>query len=350
MIQDILQRLSQEPASIVALLEIFDCGKIKVGARDIRFARDHNPNSGLNISIRLGDNDACLVKDFARNECNNIISWLCREKNESFRTVILSIKHILGLEDNWRPQQKRQIFGGVYDGIINRSNQAAIPYPDDILDQYLPIGNELWRKDGISLEIQREFDIRFDIIDNSIIIPWKNEFGEIIAVKNRVNGVPEEGMSKYYYSYGGSISSALYGYSDNYMYLQGADVFVGESEKQVLQFATKGYRNAVSLGSNSLSEQQARLMLSLNPRRVIWFMDEGLPKENTLRNAKVLNNYCAMFEVEQYWWNWQDSLSVDLGSKMSPGDCDKETFENILKYEIEKLDIKDESCLEDDDI
>lgn len=343
MLNEILQKLNENPDAIVELLDYYECGKIKVNTREVRFARDDRPESGLNISIRLENNDACLVKDFAHSEVNNIISWLCKEKNADFKSVLLTVKRILNLSDDWRPPSKhRKLFAGVYDSIIYKTPPRIKTYPEDILKQYAPIGNKLWLDDGISLEAQRKFNICFDIESNSIVIPWYNQFGEIIAIKNRINGIPEDGMSKYYYSIGGFVSTSLYGLSENYPYLQNTEILIGESEKQVLQLATKGYRNAVSLGSNSLSEQQAKLLLSLNPTKLIWLLDEGLPKENTLRNAQIVQEYCAMRQVEQYWWNWENSLTVLEGAKMSPGDCSKNDFENILKYELEKLNIGDE--------
>lgn len=343
MLNEILQKLNENSDAIVELLDYYECGKIKVNTREVRFARDDRPESGLNISIRLENNDACLVKDFARSEVNNIISWLCKEKNTDFKSVLLTVKRILNLSDDWRPPSKQyKLFAGIYDSIINKKPPMIKTYSDDILKNYVPIGNKLWLNDGISLETQREFNICFDVESNSIVIPWYNQFGEIIAIKNRINGIPEDGMSKYYYSLGGLVSSSLYGFSENYIYLQNTEILIGESEKQVLQLATKGYRNAVSLGSNSLSEQQAKLLLSLNPTKLIWLLDEGLPKENTLKNAQVVQEYCAMRQVEQYWWNWENSLTVPESTKMSPGDCSKNDFENILKYELEKLNIGDE--------
>lgn len=342
MLSDVLNKLSQNTDAIVELLEFYGCARIKVNAKEIRFARDDKPGSGPNISIRLG-NEACLVKDYSRNVCNNIVSYLCNEKHVEFRDVLKEIKKILKLDDYWQPPSKvRSLFGGCYENIIHKREYLTHTYPEEILDPYLPIGNTLWMKDGISLETQRKFDVCFDVESNSIVIPWYNQFGEIIAIKNRINGTPEDGMSKYYYSLGGLVSSSLYGLSENYQYLQNTEILIGESEKQVLQLATKGYRNAVSLGSNSLSEQQAKLLLSLNPTKLIWLLDEGLPKENTLRNAQIVQEYCAMRQVEQYWWNWENSLTVSEGTKMSPGDCSKNDFENILKYELEKLNIGDE--------
>lgn len=335
-VNDILEKLSENIAVIQHLLEEYGYDNFKINTREMRFARGRG--SGLNISIRLDNNSACIVKDFVTNECNNIINFIMTQRNVGFREVLQSIKRLLNLDDAWRPQRRYKLFNGIYENVGKNIEYTPKAYSEDILNQYKHQGNLLWLQDGISLEIQREFSICFDIVNNSIIIPWRNQFGEIIAIKNRVNGLPEEGMSKYYYSTGGTVSTSLYGYSENFSYIQNTDLLVGESEKQVLQLATKGYRNAISLGSNSLSRQQAALLLSLNPKRIIWLMDEGLPKENTLKNAQVIKEYCTMRTVEQYWWNWEDSLSVQGGSKISPGDCPKNIFEDILKYELEKID------------
>lgn len=335
MINDILEKLSENTDAIVELLEEYGYAKFKNNGREIRFAR--NEDGGLNISIWLRNNPACLVKDFVTNETNNIINFIMAQRGSTFREVLQSVKKILKLDDHWQAPRRYQLFNGIYQNIGKHNEFETKIFDESILNQYEHCGNLLWLKDGISLEVQREFEICFDKIDNSIVIPWRNQFGEIIAIKNRVNGPAEEGMSKYYYSIGGCISKSIYGYSENWKHLQNTDLFIGESEKQVLQLATKNYRNALSLGSNSLSQQQAALILSLNPKRVVWMLDQGLPKENTLRNATILKEYCPMRSVDQYWWNWEDSLVVPEGSKMSPGDCSKSEFEDILKYDIEKL-------------
>lgn len=341
MIAELKKQLLEDPENIRTLLEEFEFEHITLKRNEIRFARDND--GGQNIRIRLENNDYLAVSDYVRGTSLDIFSYIIQEKNATFREVLKCTKEILWLDDDWQPPRKQyKLFAGIYDSIINKTPPKIKTYPDDILKNYAQIGNKLWMGDGISLETQRKFNICFDVESNSIVIPWYNQFGEIIAIKNRINGTPEDGMSKYYYSLGGLVSSSLYGLSENYQYLQNTEILIGESEKQVLQLATKGYRNAVSLGSNSLSEQQAKLLLSLNPTKLIWLLDEGLPKENTLRNAQIVQEYCAMRQVEQYWWNWENSLTVSEGAKMSPGDCSKNDFENILKYELEKLNIGDE--------
>lgn len=334
-IENVLEELSKNPDAIISLLKTYEYEKFKCNSKEIRFAR--NNRGGLNISIRLEDNQACLVKDFVTGECNNIINFIMAQRNAQFKDVLQAIKSILHLDIYWEPKKRVGLFGGIFDNIGVKKEFYQYVYDEDVLKMYEHVGNKLWLKDGISLKIQREFDICFDTNNETIIIPWRNQFGELIAVKNRINGAVEDGMSKYYYSKGGNISLSLYGYCENYRYLQNTDVFIGESEKFVLQLASMGYRNAISLGSNSLSQQQAALILSLNPKRVIWLLDEGLDKKHTFKNANTLKEYCAMREVKQAWWNWEESLSVENGSKMSPSDCSKEIFDDIIQYELEDI-------------
>lgn len=334
MIQELKKQLQENPNNIRQLLEEFGFEHINIRGNYIRFARNHK--GGQNISICL-DDEYINVMDFVHGERTDIISYIIKEKHTDFKTVLGAIKRILNLSDEWRPKSRTSIFGGCYDGIIHKTNREARTYDDSILDQYLKVGNDLWLKDGISLETQRLYDVCFDIENNGIVFPWRNDRGEIIAIKSRYNGEVPEGMSKYYYPVGGNISSSLYGYSINYEHIYGNIIFIGESEKFTLQLSTIGYRNAVSLGSNSLSEQQAKLLLSVRPKAIYWMLDEGLPKENTIKNAQLLKDVCSMIKVPQYWWNYELDLDIEAGSKVSPGDLGKEKFEEIFQTEMEEI-------------
>jgi len=139
------------------------------------------------------------------------------------------------------------------------------------------------------------------------------------------------------------MSNVLYGYSENYSNMYGKTVMIFESEKSVLQCASYGYNNAVALGSNNLSEQQAKLILQLNPEHVIFMLDNNLPLENTKRNIDMLRSVCTMRSLHISYFDWEECL--DLGEKCSPSDDGKEKLDDILKYCI-----KDESCLEGYDL
>ena len=342
MLDEILKKLSENPESIIELLEYYECGKIKVNTREIRFARDDRPESGLNISIRLANNDACFVKDFARSEVNNLVSWLCKEKNVKFKDVLINIKRILHLLDDWRPQNRRLIFGGVYEHIIHRADSPPKTYDESILDDYLKVPNVRFQRDNISLETQMEFGISYDVNTDRIVIPIRDQHGSLMGVKGRRNyETDNDDDPKYLYLVPCQMSKTLFGYSTNYSSMYGSTVMVFESEKSVLQCASYGYHNAVALGSNSLSEYQAKMILSLNPQKVIFMLDSDLPLYNTKRNIDMLRSVTTMRDLQISYFDWTECL--DLPAKASASDEGKEVLEYILEENI-----KDETELEDE--
>ena len=187
-----------------------------------------------------------------------------------------------------------------------------------------------------------KFGIGYDVITDRITIPIRDQHGSIIGIKGRRNYETDNvDDPKYLYLIPCQMSKTLYGYSENYSYMYGKTVMVFESEKSVLQCASYGYHNAVALGSNSLSEDQAQMLLSLNPSRVIFMLDNDLPLENTKRNIDMLRNVATMRDLQISYFDWTECL--DLPAKASASDEGKEVLEYILAENI-----KDESYLEDE--
>lgn len=336
MINEILQKLNENPDAIVELLEYYECGKIKVNKKEIRFARSNDPDSGLNISIRLRNNDPCFVKDYAHGEVNNIISWLCKEKNVKFIEVLINIKKILHLSDDWRPPNRRLLFGGIYENIIHRGNITPKTYDESILDEYLKIGNTRFLKDHLSLESQRRFEIMYNIETNRIVIPIRNALGDLCGTKCRRNyDTDNPDDPKYIFEYPCQKSLILYGECQNYPWLYNADkIFIFESEKSTIAADSYGYRNCVSIMGNTLSEYQAKELLSLNAKEYVFLLDEGLDLLTTFQNIKILKDCAVMRDVNISYFDWTSSLSV--GEKESPTDGGKKNFEYIIENELVK--------------
>lgn len=338
MIQELKKELLKNPENICTLLTEFGFEHINIRGNYLRFARNHE--GGQNISICLED-EYLNVMDFVRGERTDIISYIIKEKHTDFKTVLGTIKRILNLSDEWRPQSRRSIFGGCYDGIIHKANMSCKTYNEDILKDYLPLPNERFRKDKISLNVQVDWKIGYDPNTDRITIPIRNEFGQIVGIKGRRNYHTDDDCDpKYLYLLPCRMSNILYGYSENYSGMYGKTVMIFESEKSVLQCASYGYNNAVALGSNNLSEHQAKLILQLNPEHIIFMLDNNLPLKNTKRNINVLRSVCAMRVLRISYFDWEECL--DLDEKCSPSDDGKETLDDILENYI-----KDESCLEE---
>lgn len=339
MIQELKKQLLENPENICILLEEFDFAHITLKRNEIRFAR--NSDGGPNIRIRLND-EYLNVTDYVNSIHTDIISYIIKEKHTDFRSVLSAIKRILNLSDDWRPQSRHLIFGGVYEHIIHRTDSSPKTYDESILDEYLKVPNERFQRDNISLEAQMKFGIGYDVGTDRITIPIRDQHGSLMGIKGRRNYETDNKEDpKYLYLVPCQMSKTLFGYSTNYSSMYGGTVMVFESEKSVLQCASYGYHNAVALGSNSLSEYQAKMILSLNPQKVIFMLDSDLPLENTKRNIDMLRSVAIMRDLQINYFDWTECL--ELPAKASPSDEGKEVFEYILAENI-----KDESYLEDE--
>ena len=342
--EEIKEKLLEQPESIINILEAFDCHKARINGREIRCAREENSNPTA-VVIRLTNNENLLVKDYELNTVLDLINYLIKIKNASFKDVMNTIKQELRLDSIYNYKKKQGLFGGLYDGLSHNNGEISVTtYPEEILEEYGNTPCTLWLEDGISLNTQRKWSIGYDVLSQRITFPIRTSTGEIMAIKGRLNGEPEEFEPKYLYIVNGPMSQTLFGYSENYSSLYENEIFVVESEKSVLKLDSWGYNNVVALGSNSLSTTQAKLLMSLNPKCVTFLLDKSLPFENTKRNADLLKTFCTMRQLEIKYWNWEDNLTLD--DKAAPCDDTKEEFEYILREEvvdIEKLtEVEDE--------
>lgn len=332
MLTDIKKMLIEKPEAIVSLLEEYDFCHIHPKSNEIRFAR--NESGGQNISIRLENNDGLYVKDFVKDTHSDIIGYIMEERGVKFYEVLVSIKKILGLREDWRPKECRSIFGGFYDTIgVDYVNECK-EYPEMVMDKYDHVGNKRWMKDGISLETQKKYGVGYDTLNDLIVFPWRSATsGNIIAVKARINYQREDGGLKYYYVENGQVSQSLFGYSENYDALfRCKHLFVFESEKSVMLLDTWGMRNGVAIGSHSLSDVQAKLIMALDPEEVWFMMDKDLDLKETKKNIEILKSYSVMKSCRIKFWDWEKNKTVC--EKGAPVDMGRAIFEDICKNEM----------------
>lgn len=343
MFEEVKEKLLEQPESIKHILDTFGFDKIRIRNRELRcsFEPGMNPTA---VVIRLQDNENLFVKDYERNLSLDLINYLIKSKNISFKDVMNVIKQELHLDSIYNYKRKTGLFGGLYDKISRSNDEIEVTtYPEEILEQFGNTPNTLWLKDEISLSTQRKWGIGYDVLSQRITMPIRTSTGEIMAIKGRLNGTPEEFEPKYLYIINGPMSQTLFGYSENYSSLYENEILIVESEKSVLKMDSWGYNNVVALGSNSLSTTQAKLIMSLNPKRVTFLLDKSLSLENTKRNADLLTTFCTMRQLEIRYWNWENNITLE--EKSAPCDDTKAEFEYILKNEIEPIE-----NLEDDEI
>lgn len=323
-IEDVKKELQQNPEIISEILSEYGFCHINIKHNCIKFA-EHEDGNKTACNLMLDDPNL-FIKDFVRGHSGDIFSFIMKERKISFKEVFALTKDKLGIEFNTVPKKKLQAFGGLCNKIKKKNHPLEYKiYPENTLERYDEGYSDKFLKDHISLRSQDRFGIKYSIQENSIVIPIRSPTGELIGTKFRRNyAVFNE--PKYIYDIPCPISQTLFGYAQNYSELYQNDVIVGEAEKFVMQADSYGYRNAVGLGSSSLSITQCKLLLSLCPNSITFMMDIGLSEEIIMRNAEMISLYSSMLNVPVYVWN-----GTGFNDKESPTDQGKEMFEKALK-------------------
>lgn len=202
------------------------------------------------------------------------------------------------------------------------------PIDPKILEYYLPVGNILFERDGISLETQRFFEISYDPQSNHVVIPIRDSLGTLVGIKGRIFQDPvPEGYNKYVYLMPCAKGRVLYGLDKNIdNIIQQGVVYIGESEKFVQQIYDIGYYG-VATGGSKVSKHQVQMLTRLGVKIVICF-DKDIT-EDELKN--IANQFVEGVPI--YAILDRDNI---LNEKQSPSD-DVSKWLHLVQNNIYKI-------------
>ena len=322
--------------NIVKLLYYYKFDNIKQTKSEIRCSHDRDSNS---TSVRIRLVEGLPSTDFSRNIKGDIFTLIMTTRNEKLFNVINNVKNIFGIDGGKEFKQRKPIFGGVYEGIRKRKNNINDykVYDISILEIYNNGLNTRFLKDGISLRTQKKFNIGFDNDTQRITVPWTSYSGEIIGIMGRHN-VDCETNYKWFPIIPFSKSNTLYGFSENYNeIINNDDIFIGESEKFVMQLDTMGYNNCVALGGNAISEMQVKQIISTMPKNIIFCYDEGLDFDIIYSHCCFCHDLCSKFGINVGYVYDINGDILKHGTKNSPSDLGKECFDKLIKNYVSFL-------------
>lgn len=333
MLKEIKKELLNQPEKLKEVLEYYNFHNVIIHQSYISFGRSAD-SSKKSIVIRLTNNDYLYVKDYARNIQKDLFTYIGEQRLSDFSEILSTVKSILNITDYYDFFGDRGIFGGFYERIRKRNISKINTYDESLLDKYKMYGNVRFVKDNISIDAQQFFGIRYDVESQGIVIPIRNQLGQLMGVKVRCNYEVEDGEMKYYYLMPCAMSQTLFGYSQNYNHLVDNTVYILESEKSVMQCYSYGIRNCVALGSGSISNKQVQMLFELNPKKIIFLHDTGFKQEYLDRNIAMIKNYSRFSEIEIGYWDYDGK---DYEDKVSPSDLGKVKFEQIINTEIKMI-------------
>lgn len=210
----------------------------------------------------------------------------------------------------------------------DEDNTPIKPIPEQILSYYLPYPNKMFEEDGISLEVQQEFELGFDPLSGYITIPVRDSLGTLCGVKGRYFGEPDEWHTKYTYIEKCNKSKILYGHWQNRDYIKNSkSIFILESEKAVQQLATIGYRNAVATSGKTISKHQVELIIRTGCTPIFAF-DKDVDEEELKNISNMFLDGISVYAIID-----KDNI---LNEKEAPSDDVSKWF-HLVKNNIYRL-------------
>lgn len=325
-----------EQNCIVTILEDLGCHHIRDHGNYYSCANYNGDNENA-ITVYKNDNITTInyTRDIAKNKTStDIFDLISFYKDCSFPEALKYAHESLGLDyyqEKEEPCESLQIIQMIKDmhsGGYDFEEKPLKPISENILSYYIPCGNKMFEDDGISLEIQDEFEIGIDEHTNYITIPIRDALGSLVGVKGRYFGEPDEFHQKYIFLEPTRKSAILFGYWQNRQYIKNSSyIYIVESEKGVQQLATIDVRNVVSTLGKKISKTQVELISRTGCTPILCY-DQDVCKDE-------LENIADMFMDGIPIYAMIDNEHI-LDEKQSPSD-DVKKWEYLVKNHIYKI-------------
>ena len=210
-------------------------------------------------------------------------------------------------------------------------NKDVEIYDDNILKEYTPLPYISWIREGIMPFACKKFNIGYSYDKKRIIIPWRywcgsdNQYVGIVG-RTTVSNYQDFDIPKYFGIKPFAKGMDVYGLYENYKTIQEKGyVVLFESEKSTLKRYSRKDGTGVSIGSHTLSDEQVKILISLNVDIVIA-LDKDVSQNEVRKECEKFYGIRNIYYIYDKW--------DILGEKESPADRPNKQYEFMLKYKI----------------
>lgn len=326
-VQTLNDKLIDNSENIIKILEALKHENITDRGKYITFSNHGGDN--LNGCSILKSN--LSYQNFSRGRSGNIYTLTMEDLNCDFPKSLNYIGKVLGL--NNVTYNIKYPFHAFYKNIIKDRDEPEYSmktYDNSVLP---PQGDysKLFIDDGILLDAQQKFGVRYCHDDDCVLIPIYNLNNELVGVKAR-NNSNEDYNNRWYAWVPYSKSHIVYGLNWNYRdIINKKTLIIFESEKSVMKAYECGLNCACAIAGHSISEAQARIIKSLMVENIIIAFDESICEDEIKYEAKKLMVNTLTFKNKVSYLFDKDNKYLPKGGKDAPIDLGKSVFSNILK-------------------
>lgn len=278
------------------------------------------------------------IRNAEGSKQGDIFTLVMTIKNISFGKAIRYIHKLLGLKYSYSKTDKKEESNdplAIFKKIKRRKHiiDADIPvYDDSCMKEYVDLPYIGWVREGVMPFACKKFNIGYSYDRKRIVIPerkWDGDENEYIGISGRttVENYEMFDIPKFYKlsnTYPKGIN--VYGLNENYRTIQEAGhVVVLEAQKSVLKRYSRKDGTAVAIGNCELTEEQVRILISLNVEIVIA-LDEGIGINHIRQEC---DKFYPIRKVSYIFDRWG---LIEKGSKDSPADKQNKIYNFLLKH------------------
>jgi DNA primase len=326
--------LKENPQDIKEILENLGCHHVKISSKRVTGALPNGDNK-TSVSIKLNDflsseiyskkgdfENKYEIKDIFSviqyiSECNlpEAIQYICIQCGFKYSNNVK--KSTKSNSYSFLKRFKRSILSenGIYEeNILN----------EDIIERFIRCECKLFSDDRIDGITQEKFGVCYDILDNRVVFPIRNDKGQLLTFKGRTMELNHKirGIPKYIYYYPFFGEYYLFGLYENYFdILSATEIYVGESEKFVMQLDSMEINNCVGISKKSISPIQLNKLLKLGKDIVLTF-DKDVTLEEIFIECRKFKGLCNVYYI-------YDTLDL-LKGKQSPSDQGRNVFMQLV--------------------
>lgn len=334
-IQEIKVHLRDNPELIENILEEIGCHHIKIiKNKRVQSALPYPSDNTTSVQVSLNDSLSTKVRsknDFENYEIKDIFTLVQYIKKCSLPDAIEIICKTCSIVYSSNKKQKNK--SGAYDFLktyVRNIKKEEHIEEDIILDEsfckrFVREDCLLYLKDGVNSHTQEKFGISYDVLDNRVITPIRNDEGKLITFKGRTceEDYKIKGIPKFINYYPAFNNNYLYGLYENYYdILMAEELIVTEAEKGTLQLDSMGINNAVAINKKKFTEPQIRKLLKLGKPLVLAF-DKDVTLEEIFIECRKFKGLIDIFYIF-------DTSNL-LENKESPTDKGIDIFRQLLE-------------------
>lgn len=347
-----------EHKEITHILEDLGCRQITFHPnKDYFSATQPDKYADNKMGVIIRNNSYLNYYSYSRgidiDEKQDIFNLIQTAKNIKFVDAIKYVHKLLGLEFQYNPKKKesdKPKFDplAIFKRVTSKRkifDTGEIRFLDEnILNDFYQGEHINFFRDGVMPWSAKKFGLCYSYRYKRQIIPiryWLN--GKLMGYNARttVENYDLFDIDKYFILPGMNKTANLYGLWENMNDIEKAKyVVIYEAEKSVLKRDSLNDSTGVAISGHSISDEQVRILLSLDVHEIIIAMDKDVSLDEVRHLCEKL--YCKKKRKISYIY---DKWGL-LGEQDSPADMPNKIYQFLFKHRIIYDDIEHRKYLQ----